>query len=72
MEKTSLANSSISFEFSVGCLKQTGDIPVSVHPTSSSPAFSYFRYCTLTLPTDQPALKQTETISGPGCAPVEQ
>ena len=81
MGKTILANSSISFEFSVVCLKQTGDIPklrlvggipVSVRPSSSSPASSYLRYCSLTLPTVQLALKQIETISGPGCTTAQR
>ena len=43
-----------------------------MHPTSSSPVFSYLRYHTLTLPTVKPALKQNETVSGPGCAPVQK
>ena len=78
---TRLAKLSMSFKFSVVCLKLTedipksqlvGGIPVSVRLTSSSPTLSYLKYRSLTLPTVQPGLEQTEIIGGPKCTPAQQ
>ena len=44
----------------------SGEIPVSVLPTSSSPASPYFKYRSFTFPKDHPALKHTLTTGGPG------
>ena len=76
---TRLANSSTKVSSVFEYEKQTGDIPnsqlvggipVSVRPTSSSSANSYFGYLSLTLPMVYTALRHTETISGAAWIPA--
>ena len=48
-----------------------GLISVNDRPINWSPALSYFNYRSFTHPTVHPAVKQTETIGGPGWTPQQ-